>query len=193
MAPELIDPEGFGLERCCPTKRSDCYAFGMVVYEVISGHPPFHKHTDLTVFKKVLEGKRPPRVVGFAESLWGMLELCWEPQPGARPKIDYVLQCLERLSNSSNPPSPGVDEETEDSDDFDSTNNSSGKCSRLIPPPRRVSWPLFTVWTQGHRHPLKRIHIILGLHATPASVIHRPRRTRWILYQGFCHLPRRVL
>ena len=37
MSPELLDPERFGVpESECnrPTRQSDCYAFGMVIYEV---------------------------------------------------------------------------------------------------------------------------------------------------------------
>jgi serine/threonine protein kinase len=34
MAPELLIPEEYGLETCVPTKASDIYAFGMVIYEV---------------------------------------------------------------------------------------------------------------------------------------------------------------
>ena len=34
MSPELLDPERFGVEGDRPTKESDCYAFGMVIYEV---------------------------------------------------------------------------------------------------------------------------------------------------------------
>jgi hypothetical protein len=37
MSPELLDPEMFGLpelEGERPTKQSDCYALGMVIYEV---------------------------------------------------------------------------------------------------------------------------------------------------------------
>ena len=37
MSPELLDPEMFGIpESECnrPTTQSDCYAFGMVIYEV---------------------------------------------------------------------------------------------------------------------------------------------------------------
>jgi len=37
MGPELINPEQFGLEDNRPTKSSDCYALGMVIYEAISG------------------------------------------------------------------------------------------------------------------------------------------------------------
>jgi len=34
MSPELLDPDQFKITDCRPTKQSDCYAFGMVVYEV---------------------------------------------------------------------------------------------------------------------------------------------------------------
>jgi hypothetical protein len=109
MGPELIDPQRFGFENSCPTKSSDCYALGMVIYETISGSLPFHKHTDLTVFVKVLAGERPPRGAGFAEGLWKMLELCWKPQPNSRPSIEDVLRCLEMISNPSELRSRGVD------------------------------------------------------------------------------------
>jgi len=35
MSPELLDPDKFGLEDSRPTKESDCYALGMVIYEVL--------------------------------------------------------------------------------------------------------------------------------------------------------------
>ena len=34
MSPELLYPERFGAEDSQPTTQSDCYALGMVVYEV---------------------------------------------------------------------------------------------------------------------------------------------------------------
>ena len=34
MAPELLIPSSFGLENGNPTKRSDVYAFGVVIYQV---------------------------------------------------------------------------------------------------------------------------------------------------------------
>jgi len=34
MSPELLDPHRFGITDSRPTKQSDCYALGMVVYEV---------------------------------------------------------------------------------------------------------------------------------------------------------------
>jgi len=99
MGPELIDPQRFGLKDNRPTKSSDCYALGMVIYETISGNLPFHQYGDLTVFTKVLSGERPNRGVGFTDSLWKMLKSCWTPRPNKRPSIEGVLQCLEKVWN----------------------------------------------------------------------------------------------
>jgi len=129
MGPELIAPEQFGFKTSRPTKPSDCYALGMVIYETISGNLPFHEDADLTVFMKVMEGKRPPRGAGFAGGLWKMLEVCWAPQPDDRPSIEDVLRCLEATSNSSEPASPGPEEEIDwetESDTSDDPNWASG-------------------------------------------------------------------
>lgn len=95
MSPELIDPSQFGLEESCPTIASDCYSLGMVIYETLSGHAPFHKDIALSVVVKVTRGEHPPREPGFADSLWHMLELCWTSQPKDRPSIIDILGCLQ--------------------------------------------------------------------------------------------------
>ena len=108
MSPELFDPEKFGLRNGRPTESSDCYALGMVIYEIISGNRPFHRDTNYVILKKVLDGERPPREARFTDSLWRMLELCWEPQPNARPSVESVLLCLEMEPPY---PLPGVETE----------------------------------------------------------------------------------
>ena len=127
MSPERINPERFGYKDGRPTISADCYALGMVAYEIVSGKPPFHKHADLTVITKVLEGERPPQGCRFTNSLWKMLEMCWAPQPNDRPSIEAVLRCLETVSNFPAPPFPRVDEGMDDNDNgWDSTSSSSG-------------------------------------------------------------------
>ena len=42
-----------------------------------------------------------------------MLELCWTSHPNDRPTVEDVLQRLEMVQNSSEPLSPGMDEENE--------------------------------------------------------------------------------
>ena len=134
MSPELINPQRFGFQKSCRTTSSDCYALGMVVYETISGHFPFHQHGDLSVFVKVLEGEHPTRVAGFAGRLWDMLKLCWAPYPSNRPTIEGVFQCLKSVTHLPEPPSPGVDEETESGDDsWVTINGFSCAFSRFVP------------------------------------------------------------
>ena len=103
MSPELIDPEGFSLKKSRPTKESDCYALGMVIYEVLSGQIPFTPYQGAGVIHKILKGERPERSQGeggalFPDDLWRTLELCWKHQPGDRINAKVVLQCLERTS-----------------------------------------------------------------------------------------------
>jgi len=109
MSPELLDPDRFGSGRGRPTKESDCYALGMVILEVLSGQAPFTTLKNFVVMRKVTDGERPGRPDGvegvwFTDDLWRTLNQCWETQPGRRPSIETVLECLGRAS----PPSPGT-------------------------------------------------------------------------------------
>jgi len=136
MSPERIAPQKFGCKDGRPTKPSDCYALGMVVYETISGNVPFHKCSDIAVFMKVVEGERPPRGPRFrkslwGKSLWGVLELCWTAQPNDRPSIEDVLWHLELASNLPELPFPAVDEAMDGGgDDRDQTAGSSDTLNR---------------------------------------------------------------
>jgi len=44
MGPELFPAGRFDPEHNSPTKSSDCYALGMVIYEVLSGKVPFYDY-----------------------------------------------------------------------------------------------------------------------------------------------------
>ena len=110
MSPELLQGE---TRNCRLTKLSDRYALGMVVYEVLSGHVPFHQFPTWSIFAKVIRGDRPERPQGvegawFAGGVWEILERCWAVEPENRPSAEEVLQCLEGVSGSWTPPPPST-------------------------------------------------------------------------------------
>jgi len=134
MSPELLDPVRFGREDGRATKESDCYALGMVILEVLSGKPPFPGDGGFIVMRKVIEGERPGRPEGkeevwFSDDLWEILEQCWLPQPGRRPTIEAVLECIQRGSMAWQPLPPDSDDffqsDSDDQSDFTSSHDSS--------------------------------------------------------------------
>ena len=113
MSRELLTLDQSGLKNCRPTKHSDCYALGMVIYEVLSGHVPFAPFGHYVALRKVVDGERPQRPRGvegvrFSNELWRTLNWCWATRPESRPSSLAVLECLERVSRDTEPPSLGV-------------------------------------------------------------------------------------
>ncbi|KAF9647772.1 kinase-like protein [Thelephora ganbajun] len=98
MSPELLHPGLFGLEDSRPTKQSDCYALGMVIYEVLRGKVPYWDHKG-NVMQAILDGKRPSKpdaaaTLGFTDGLWRIVEYCWLEDRGMRPDVKTILSRL---------------------------------------------------------------------------------------------------
>ena len=139
MSPELFYPDESGLKAARPTKQSDCYAFGMVIYEVISGYAPFVPFHCCVVMRKIIEGERPLRPNGpegsqFTDDLWQTLNWCWAAQPQSRPSVTTVLECLENVSRALKTPSQDSDESTGTyEEDWEIASDSSGMVSWFSP------------------------------------------------------------
>ena len=106
MSPELLGPDKFGLQNRRLTIESDCYALGMVIYEVLSGQAPFSTYNSFATIFRVLNGERPERPQGeagklFTDGIWDMVELCWKTEPKERASAKAVLACLEGNSLKS--------------------------------------------------------------------------------------------
>jgi len=132
MSPELLYPENFGPKESHLTKESDCYALGMVIYEVLSGQAPFALYRDPEIVYMVLGGERPGRPQGdegklFTDEIWKGLQLCWKHLPGDRPSAKAILRGLGGDLSPLRPPfGMDGDAETDTGDQSDDTASGSG-------------------------------------------------------------------
>ena len=160
MSPECFDPDivkpGKKDDRRTeewkgqPTKESDCYSLGMVIFEVLTGgRAPFENLDskgrniyNVGTTRRIIRGERPGRPQGaegawFTDDIWEMLELCWSLQPKNRPTARAILERLERISMALEPLSPSQcgDTKTGTGGGLCSTTGDPGMFSRSIPNP----------------------------------------------------------
>ena len=112
MAPELLDSGG-----ARPTQPADIYAFGMVIYEVLTGSDPFHSYNfgKIQLPPLISRGRLPKKPgnskeIGFGSGTWDLVKECWRDKPTKRPMIERVLTHFARKSSSmgiQKPPTSG--------------------------------------------------------------------------------------
>jgi TPR repeat protein len=97
MAPEIFD--GGALDF-----KADVYAFGIVMYMVLTGLEPFDDlKTVYLLGRRVCNGERPPIPRSIPRPFSEMIRACWEGVPRRRPDFKDIVRrlgqeiCLERL------------------------------------------------------------------------------------------------
>ncbi|KIJ34640.1 hypothetical protein M422DRAFT_34989 [Sphaerobolus stellatus SS14] len=95
LAPELMS------ENTSQTLATDIYAFAMSILECLTSAKPFAElRRDPHVVLSVIEKKRPSRPAEhvwnrwFTDSIWNLLERCWDHEPEARPSMPEVVDIL---------------------------------------------------------------------------------------------------
>ncbi|KLL04571.1 MAG: hypothetical protein MRERV_17c006 [Mycoplasmataceae bacterium RV_VA103A] len=86
VAPEVLMGNSY-------TQAADIYSLGMIMYEIITGIPPFAEQahdTDLAL--KIIRGERPqfPKQVKYPQLLIDLIKQCWEQEPDNRPAAREV-------------------------------------------------------------------------------------------------------
>jgi serine/threonine protein kinase len=110
MSPELFVQEHSAYQGGQRTGASDCYALGMVIFEVLSDQIPFAPYHDHAVQWEIGKGEHPERSKRswFTDELWEKLHLCWSFQPTNRPPIKDVFKFLGLLSPTWEPLPPDM-------------------------------------------------------------------------------------
>ena len=187
MSPELLDPPSFGLEKSPPTKESDCYALGMVIYEVLSGKTPFAPLQTPMIMKKVLERVRPERPQGeegrlFTDNIWRTMDQCWAHEPAERISAEEVLLGLGgELSLFSTSVAVGGDTTVDVDDQWDIASNYSGTFFGLVNSLRSRS-AISVAW-QAIMGPSMRYHR-MTFHGTD-RLVHSAQWLRTLRSLGF--------
>ncbi|KYR00994.1 hypothetical protein DLAC_11513 [Tieghemostelium lacteum] len=91
-APEVTKGEKY-------SEKVDVFGFGMILYELVTRHVPFHQFEPVQASFKIAAGERPP----FPDDLqldqrWiQVIEKCWDHLPKNRPTFQQLLQVLQQL------------------------------------------------------------------------------------------------
>jgi len=108
IAPELLLPTKFGLEKRVLSKEADVYALGMTIYQVLSGKRPFLPRRKARIMCAVISGERPAKPenaeeIGMTEVLWDLLKECWREDRTMRPNIPNTQRRLCDIAGERGP------------------------------------------------------------------------------------------
>ncbi|KAL3322575.1 hypothetical protein AABB24_039930 [Solanum stoloniferum] len=112
---KLVQPEGF--DRSSPyvapeiykdeifDRNVDIYSFGILLYEMLEGTPPFNTKTPEEATRLMcLEGQRPAfkSKSKYPPELRELIEECWDPEAFVRPTFSEVIVRMNKIfANSS--------------------------------------------------------------------------------------------
>ncbi len=89
--PAYIAPES--AEGRPQTSAVDIYGAGILLYELVTGHPPFAGATALEVLHRHLS-EEPRRPTTVPEPLWTVIERCLRKRPEERPSAENLARAL---------------------------------------------------------------------------------------------------
>ncbi|RGB39882.1 kinase-like domain-containing protein [Rhizophagus diaphanus] len=95
MAPEILRGQSY-------TKAADIYSFGMIMYEVISGLPPYHNMShDNNLAIKICQGFRPRFNNKVPQLIVQLIKRCLDANPLNRPNAEKIKRLLSQWFRES--------------------------------------------------------------------------------------------
>ncbi|MFP1626844.1 serine/threonine-protein kinase [Streptomyces sp. 5K101] len=93
--PAYVAPES--AEGRPQTSAVDVYGAGILLYELVTGRPPFGGGTALEVLHRHLS-EEPRRPTTVPEPLWTVIERCLRKEPGERPSAENLARGLRTVA-----------------------------------------------------------------------------------------------
>ncbi|KAF0408014.1 kinase-like protein [Gigaspora margarita] len=80
--------------------KSDIYSFGVILWEISSGRPPFDKFSERNqvLAIHILQGKREEAVEGTPNQYIQLYKRCWDHNPDQRPTIKEISDNISAIS-----------------------------------------------------------------------------------------------
>ncbi|RIB00043.1 kinase-like domain-containing protein [Gigaspora rosea] len=99
-----IDPQCLENVSYKRSKKSDIYSFGVILWEISSGRPPFQSFAKIPygIIFHVSKGGREKPVEGTPDSYIQIYERCWNYDPNQRPELEEIQESLLNLSRKEN-------------------------------------------------------------------------------------------
>ncbi|KAF0501391.1 kinase-like protein [Gigaspora margarita] len=96
--PAFIDPQCFKNSSYKRTTKSDIYSFGVILWEISSGHKPFPKLSRTQIAIQIFQDVRETPVGGTPLQYEQLYKQCWDVDPDKRPDIEEVFSLLNKLT-----------------------------------------------------------------------------------------------
>src|SRR6266542_1897847 len=89
VAPEVLRGRPY-------TTASDIYSFSMIMWEFISGIPPFdNREHDFQLALSICKGERPEIIENTPQCYIELMKKCWDGDPLKRPNISEIKMIIE--------------------------------------------------------------------------------------------------
>jgi serine/threonine protein kinase len=79
------------------TKSSDIYSFGVLMWEISSGYPPFKNCNNIEIAITISMGKREDTIPDTPEEYDKLYKTCWDQEPENRPTVNEVLEEFSKM------------------------------------------------------------------------------------------------
>ena len=96
---QWLPPEAFA-PNAVPTKQTDIYGFGVILWEISTRRRPWKGLRKRVVAEEIVKGKRPGVLESdqWPESLVKLVSLCWHQDPLKRPLFKSISKSLDRIT-----------------------------------------------------------------------------------------------